>query len=219
MIRVRVALLTAAITAAATVAACGSGGGGAGHVSNDSCNDTAGSSSYYDDPGTNGPPVGQQIAQMPHAHVAPPTRVTYEHNPPTSGCHYNLGYGKAPVSAGVYSTHIDAEYWVHNLEHGYIVVLYNCGDGTAPTACQTDFQALRAWYERQGADPGLSAVVGQQQAYAKIVVIPWKMDRKFAVVSWNWYDGFDKLDTSPTGELQKFVDNHVNHSPEGLGTQ
>jgi len=43
------------------------------------------------------PPAGQAIDEMPHTHVNPPTVVAYNHNPPTSGCHYNLGYPNAPM--------------------------------------------------------------------------------------------------------------------------
>ncbi len=217
MIRLRAPLLALAVAGAGALSACG----GNPQVSNDTCTDAppaAGQSAYYPEPDTNGTPVGQQIPQMPHSHVNPPTKVHYEHNPPTSGCHYNLGFGVAPVAPGVYASHIDPEYWVHNLEHGYIVVVYNCGDGTSPASCPDDFTKLRQWYQRQGADPGLSQAVGQQ-AYAKTIVIPWSFDHKFAAISWDWYDTFDTLDTSPTGELQKFYDNHVSHSPEGLGSQ
>ena len=78
--------------------------------------------------------IGQAIDEMPHTHVAPPAKVQYDHDPPTSGCHYNI-QGQAPIAPGVYNQEIPAEYWVHNLEHGYIVVLYNC-----PSGCDSDVQ-------------------------------------------------------------------------------
>jgi len=57
---------------------------------------------------------------MPHSHVAQGTTVTYIHDPPTSGCHYNLGSGVAPIAPGVYpatsAAKLTAEYWVHNLK-------------------------------------------------------------------------------------------------------
>jgi len=90
-----------------------------------------GPSSYYPEVSTNDDAniVGQKIPQMPHNHVDPGTKVTYEHNPPTSGCHYNLDKaGKsqfAPIKPGVYTQSVDPEYWVHNLEHGYVVVVYD----------------------------------------------------------------------------------------------
>lgn len=207
-------LLLVALLAAVGPASCGS----SQQTDNDSCPATQGangSDPYYPEPATNGSPVGQQIPQMPHTHVTEGTKVQYEHSPPTSGCHYSLGQPHpAPIPPGVYPAHIDPEYWVHNLEHGYIVVLYNCGDGNGPSACQSDFASLRQWAAKQKPDPGL-AQLDPQHAYAKVVVLPWKFDHKFAALSWDWYDPMDKLDTS---ELQRFYDNHVGNSPEGAGT-
>lgn len=164
-------------------------------------------------PGTNGDPVGQAIDEMPHDHVSPPTRITYNHNPPTSGCHYNLGPDSgatAPIVPGSYNQHIDAEFWVHNLEHGYVAVLYNC-----PSGCDADFQQLVAWRKRQPPDPQ-GQTCQSPIGYPKIIVLPWTMDTKFAVVSWDWYQGFATLDI---GAIQKFYDNHNGHSPEGVCTQ
>lgn len=155
-------------------------------------------------PNTNGPAVGEAIDEMPHTHVQPPAKVTYNHDPPTSGCHYNLGTGVAPISPGAYDRVVAPEYWVHNLEHGYVVVLYNC-----PLGCATDFQSLRTWLKGLPPDPG--GVV----SYAKVLVLPWpSMKSRFAAVSWDWYQGYDRLDMSA---IQKFYDSHVNQAPEGPG--
>src|SRR6266704_474922 len=96
-------LRIAAAATVAVVAACGGGGGGSsaapvGFVGNSTCS-TDGQQTYSPSPpNTNGrPAVGQAVDEMPHVHVTPPTHVTYNHNPPTSGCHYNIGYGTAPV--------------------------------------------------------------------------------------------------------------------------
>ena len=215
MIRLRVLSAVALVALGPFVTSCGSGGE---QVDNDSCPGVPaadGSSPYYNEVNTNGNPVGQLIPQMPHTHVAPPTKVTYEHNPPTSGCHYSLSSpNPAPIPAGVYTQHIDPEHWVHNLEHGYIVVVYNC-----PQGCASDFQALRTWAAKQKPDPGLAALQQQNPsfvAYSKVLVIPWSFDHKFAVLSWDYYDPMDSLDT---GELQRFYDNHVGQSPESITSQ
>lgn len=175
-------------------------------VGNDTC-PTAGSSPYSPmPPGTNGPPLGQAIDEMPHLHVNPPTRIQYDHDPPTSGCHYNIA-NAAPVNPGVYGQEIPAEYWVHNLEHGYVVVLYNC-----PQGCPNEVQQLIAWRKSLPPDPAGQGVI----KYAKVVVLPWHtMKVKFAAVSWDWYQGWDSLDLKA---VQAFYDNHVGHSPEGAMT-
>lgn len=178
-------------------------------VGNSSC-PTSGASPYFT--GSDGsvkpapvnsfPAVGVPVDEMPHTHVAPPTAITYNHNPPTSGCHYNLGYGNAPIQTGAYNVEIPPEYWVHNLEHGYIVVLYNC-----PSGCNTEFQALRTWYHGLPADSNFG--------YAKVIIIPYKeMTVPFAAVSWDWYD---PIPVFSIAEVQKFYANHVGNAPEPAG--
>ena len=226
MLRLRAALL--ALTTLASSLALLSCGGSADQVDNSSC-PASGTAAYYAEVGTNDDNniVGQRIPQMPHTHVEPGTIVNYEHNPPTSGCHYSAdssGHQYAPIKPGVYTEHVDAEYWVHNLEHGYIVVLYDCGSQMAK-GCPDDFATLRTWSSQLPVDPGL--LEGQQAAaasgqafpapYTKVLVVPWSgFGHKFAVVSWDYYLPLDKADTAM---LQKFYDNHVGHSPEGLTSQ
>jgi hypothetical protein len=69
-------------------------------------------------PGRLMPDRGQQ-------HVQQGTPIPYEDSPPTSGPHW-------PIVAkwGVYSEEVAAEVFVHNLEHGGVVILYRC-----PTPC------------------------------------------------------------------------------------
>jgi hypothetical protein len=179
-------------------------------VGNSTC-DTAKQSPYSPSPpNTNTAPVGHAIDEMPHYHVADQTQITYMHNPPTSGCHYTLGYGNAPVAAGVYGPNqaakLTAEHWVHNLEHGYIVVSYNC-----PSGCDSDLQALNTWYRALPPDPG-GAV-----AYAKVIVVPYPAQKeKWDVESWDWFDPIGSTLSIP--EIQKFYLNHVNQAPEGANT-
>ena len=148
------------------------------------------------------PPVGEPVDEMPHTHINPPATVTYNHNPPTSGCHYNLGYGDAPVQTGVYNQPVQSEYWVHNLEHGYVVVLYNC-----PSGCDTQFKALQTWYHQLPPEPGFP--------YPKVVVLPYTgMDVPFAAVSWDWYD---PIPVFSIAEVQRFYDNHKHQAAEAAG--
>ncbi len=52
-------------------------------------------------------------------HVPEGTTVPYATNPPTSGDHY-----ESPSAPGFYSSPVQAEQLVHNLEHGQIVMWY-----------------------------------------------------------------------------------------------
>ena len=207
-------LVLTVLLAAAVVTACGDTGNSGGitvkFVGNSTCS-TDGASPYSPSPpNTNTAPVGQAIDEMPHTHVAEGTTVNYMHNPPTSGCHYNLGVGVAPIAPGVYPPSalpkLTPGYWVHNLEHGYIVVTYNCPDG-----CATDIAALNTFYRSQTADPG-GAV-----PYPKFIAVPYTQQKeKFDVVSWDWFDPLGS--TLNLTELKKFFDNHVNQSPEGASS-
>jgi hypothetical protein len=192
------------------LAACGDSTQGivVNFVGNSTCA-TSGQSPYSPSPpNTNSAPVGQPIDEMPHVHVVEGTVVTYNHNPPTSGCHYSLGYGRAPISSGVYppSANVATEYWVHNLEHGYVVVSYNC-----PTGCDSDIQALNAWYHTLPPDPG-GAV-----SYPKFIAVPDPAQKeKWDIESWDWFDPIGS--TLNLNEVKKFYANHVNQSPEGAST-
>jgi hypothetical protein len=194
------------------LAACGSSGPqypNINFVGNASC--PTASASPYDPkpPAVNGDKiVGTAIDEMPHVHVGAGTHVDYNHDPPTSGCHYSQNTpDPAPVLAGSYDKEIPAEYWVHNLEHGYVVVLYNC-----PTGCSAEFSQLHTWQKGLPPDPA----GGGKIPYAKAVVLPWHtMKDHFAVVSWDYYLGLSTLDMT---QIQAFYDNHVGHSPEGALT-
>jgi hypothetical protein len=205
------------VVAGLALASCGETPGK--FVGNKSCPSTAAEGATgtapvpYDPnpPATSGDPVGQAIDEMPHTHVAPPTTIEYNHTPPTSGCHYSLsGSSPAPIAAGVYNAPIAPEYWVHNLEHGYVAILYNC-----PKACDADFQKVQAWFKSQGPDAAAQSC-SPKIPYAKIIVLPYAtMAPQFAAVSWDYYDAMPKLDLA---EIQKFYDNHTGHSPEGACT-
>lgn len=89
------------------------------------------------------PRLGQATRDLGRTHVDVGERVRYDFCPPTSGSHYNDSrYG--PIATRVYGPD-DAnppQGWVHNLEHGQMVVLYRCPEGCDETA-QAALQALQ----------------------------------------------------------------------------
>ena len=212
----RLAAVVLLVPAGLLLASCGDGGAktpSVKFVGNDTC-PTASASPYDPSPPRfNGDKaVGQAIDEMPHVHIAPPAKVQYDHNPPTSGCHYSLGGDNpAPIQPGAYDQVVDPEYWVHNLEHGYVAVLYNC-----PTGCSNEFQQLVAWRKGLPPDPAANAQQKGAIPYAKVIVLPYpSMPVKFAAVSWDYYQGWNTFDLKA---IQAFYDNHVGHSPEGAMT-
>lgn len=193
------ALVGLALATTAALAACGDSGLPAvKFVGNETCPTKGASPKAPSPPNVNSlPPVGQAVDEMPATHVEPPAIVKYLHDPPASGCHYSND--QAPIKPGAYNQAIPPEYWVHNLEHGYVIVLYNC-----PQGCSQQFQQLRTWYHSLPPD----SVTG----YAKVVILPWpSMSVPFAAVSWDWYDPIPNFSIA---EVQRFYANHVNQAQE-----
>ncbi len=65
-------------------------------------------------------------------HVNDIAGVTYSSNPPTSGTHFPLW-----AKRGVYPKIFSDGYQIHSLEHGYIVMSYNCGPLAKPQSSLT----------------------------------------------------------------------------------
>ena len=57
-------------------------------------------------------------------HIDKSEQATYEHNPPHSGDHWNDPSVEAPANYGLYDETLEEEQWVHNLEHGHIVITF-----------------------------------------------------------------------------------------------
>lgn len=64
---------------------------------------------------------GQTIADLGRKHIPEGEIVEYNSNPPTSGPHYEQW-----EKPGIYNRPLQDEKLVHSLEHGYIVISYNC---------------------------------------------------------------------------------------------
>ena len=104
------------------------------------------------------PQPGFVQPDMGNSHVATGTKVTYTYCPPASGRHYNAA-GAGPIQARVYGPGdtVIPEGWIHNLEHGGLVILYK--DAAAEeTALRALFDAIPAspicGFEPGGQSPG-----------------------------------------------------------------
>lgn len=104
-------------------------------------------------PGYPEPDMGQRHANLGQ-------QVTYTYCPPASGQHYNE-QGAGPIQPRLYGPNDRAipQGWIHNLEHGGLVILYR---GDSPEATEQDQAGLRALYDslpnspRCGIPPGQS---------------------------------------------------------------
>jgi hypothetical protein len=100
---------------------------------------------------------------------------------------------------GVYPAEQDEGLWIHNLEHGYIVLLYNC-----PTACPELVAQLQQFYER--------APVSAAYGYQKLVILPYSaMASRLAIVAWNRIDELEEFDEQ---RLLRFYEAYHDRGPE-----
>jgi hypothetical protein len=92
------------------------------------------------------PSLGFVQPDMGRDHVAVGTKVTYAYCPPASGSHYNKPGSAGPITARVYAPGdtVIPEGWIHNLEHGALVILYT---GTSPGATTEGQAQLKAFFD------------------------------------------------------------------------
>lgn len=130
---------------------------------------------------------GQQVKILGFDHIEvgqahPP----YNSSPPTSGWHY-----EAPAPWGVSETPIVDEVQIHNLEHGGIMLQYNC-----PEACPELVQQL----------------TDAASGYKHTVVAPYpNMDARIALTAWGWIDKFNDFDQD---RVLSFIKGHIDRGPE-----
>ena len=126
-------------------------------------------------------------------HVALGTRVTYSSNPPCIGQHY----GRV-VPGGVYTSAVAPEYWVHDLEHGAIVMLYDCSTG-----CTGEMDALEAIANARPPDA---------RGRFCWLLSPYNgMGSRVAVIAWGWVYQADCIHED---EINAFIDAHYRRAPE-----
>ena len=131
-------------------------------------------------------------------HVAEGSVIQYKYNPPSSGNHY-----PTPKDWGVYEETIPPGYWVHNLEHGGIVVLYDCPQA-CPEVTATVRQALQNFPKDKFGE-------------VKLVSTPYKglpNGAKTAAVAWQWVETYPASITYD--QLLAFYNAHVDRGPEAI---
>jgi hypothetical protein len=137
---------------------------------------------------------------LPAMHVMIPSDVTYDSNPPSSGPHYSIW-----AAYQEFMTPVDPRYFVHDLEHGAIVFLYNC-DTSTPT-CQGMIAALRAASDSLPDDPICSPPVR-----VRTVITPDpQLDVPLAAVAWGWTYKAHCIDLP---SLEAFARDHYSNGPE-----
>ena len=168
-----------------------------GATDNDNSSNDIGSS----DNGSDGVEAGVEIV-IPNEgaeHVPVGQQVTYLANPPASGSHWSEA-GIAPVEAGLYETALEEEQWVHNIEHGDVVILYDC-HGPCQPALLDD---LQGFFD--------STPPSELFGNIRLVIAPYAgLPFSFTAVAW---DRQLHLETLDEAALLDFYDRHVDQGPE-----
>lgn len=173
--------------------------------------------------------VGQKIADLGREHVPLGTQVEYNSNPPTSGPHYEEW-----VKGGILENVRDDRNLVHSLEHGYIIMSYNCSFtptswfsipqayaqrtmSALPDASSSADSTPSALPEQFSTDDCKSLVSNLTSVYDKkgkwkLIVIPRpNLDSKLALTAWN---RIEKLNQFDEGKINLFIDALRDQGPE-----
>lgn len=145
-------------------------------------------------PAVTPPPPGYVQPDQGHLHVGVGTRVRYTSCPPASGRHY-FATGVGPIAPRLYGPDDKTipQGWVHNLEHGAIVLLYNCGPSGDPAACTQEGQsALAALYAKWPLSPICQITPGTEDT--PVITRFDDMAYPYAALVWDVVLPLDKID-------------------------
>lgn len=114
----------------------------------------------------------------------------YNASPPTSGWHYDRW-----ASWGIKTEPLPPELYIHNMEHGGVILHYNCPDGCPDEVAQ------------------MEEIV--QRTDETILMPNPNIESRFALTAWNWVLTMDEYDD---GQARDFVRSHLNspNAPEWI---
>ncbi len=134
--------------------------------------------------------------------------INYGFCPPTSGDHYNI-QGVGPMKAAVFPR--DAPQppggWVHNLEHGWVVVTYRC---TGPNDCPSDAEMaqMQAFFDQAPTpDSSQACAIDKEVLVARFD----SMTTRFAYLAWGRALLTDEFDTN---NALAFANQWMDHGTE-----
>jgi hypothetical protein len=140
-------------------------------------------------PASAGP--GQYFPAQSRDHIAVgAAHPAYNSDPPTGGWHYDT-----PWKSGFYEQPVADEYLVHNLEHGHIVISYDCSKLADCEGVKTQIRQLLQRFDNW-----------------KLVAVPRaNADAAIALTAWGW---LEKLDGYDDAKMTAFINAWRDHGPE-----
>jgi hypothetical protein len=168
---------------------------------------------------SNKPQPGEKLADLGREHVPIGTEVKYNSNPPTSGSHYEDW-----IRAGIFDKPMEDRNLVHSLEHGYVILSYNCDFGTqadqknkeSTNSAQTstpsaDLSGEFSTDECKKLISDLTQIYEQKGKRKLIVVARPNLDGKIALTAWGRLDKFNDFDRK---RIEQFIDAYRDRGPE-----
>ena len=152
---------------------------------------------------------GEATRDLGNRHVAVGAALEYAYCPPASGNHFNER-GRGPIPARFYppSSEVSPGGWIHNLEHGYVVVLYSCGDDGSACPNEGELEALRTFQSNAPATPGAQAC----GIPSKVLTARFdSLDARFALLAWNRVALSDSFDPASAAS---FAARWIDQAPE-----
>lgn len=138
--------------------------------------------------------VGIAVPDEGRTHVPEGSAITYKSYPPASGPHY-----PSPTKADFYTNPVPEGTFVHNLEHGYVVILYK------PSVDEATKQQLQQ---------AMQDFPKSKFGTVKLIIAPYdKMDTPITILAWDWKEPLPAFDRD---QLIQFYRAHVDRGPEDL---
>ena len=152
--------------------------------------------------------LGQVQADMGRGHTQSGDKVTFAVCPPASGKHLNKN-GFGPLQPKVYGPDDQSlpNGWIHNLEHGGLVLLYSCDKGACDDASLQKLRNLNAGFPA-------SAICGLPAGTVGPVVARFEqMPTKYAALVWDRVLYLDNLDGT---EVYDFYSRYGERVQDGI---
>ncbi len=177
------------------------------------------------------PLPGTKINDLGRGHIPVGEKVDYNSNPPTSGKHYEDW-----VRSGIYNEPKDDRNLVHSLEHGYVILSYNCerkgvgfkGQGivktvyahgieeeaTTSSTVASSSAKLSESFKSEDCHKLVDQLISiyEKKGKTRLIVVPRpNLNTRIALTAWNYIDKFDQFDVA---RIEKFIEVHINMGPE-----
>ena len=152
---------------------------------------------------------GEATRDLGNRHVGAGAALEYAYCPPASGNHF-AERGRGPIPARFYPTSAEVSPggWIHNLEHGFVAVLYSCGESGSACPSEKELQALRS-FQANGPPTAGSQACGIP---TKVLTARFDaMESRFALLAWNRVALSDNFDVTAA---QSFAARWIDQAPE-----